>query len=74
MIAARRLYWCYLADISSDPLHHNARASLERVRLLFYSLDEKAFVGRSDLESRPEFEKWLKEAQLQMDKMTPKGP
>jgi tetratricopeptide (TPR) repeat protein len=74
LIAARRLYWCYLADISSDPLHQNARASLERVKLLFYSLDERAFVGRSDLESRSEFEKWLKDAQQQMDKMTPKGP
>ncbi|HEV3083495.1 MAG TPA: tetratricopeptide repeat protein [Gemmataceae bacterium] len=70
LIAARRLFWCYLGNFDQDPQHYKAQASLERVQVLLNSLDDKAWVGRSDLvEGRPAWEKWLKENQEQLNKI-----
>ena len=49
----------------------NARATLERFRILLDALDDSAFQGRPLSESRAAWEKWLQDANEQLQKLNP---
>ena len=58
-------------DTKRAPALGNARATLERFRILLDALDDSAFQGRPLSESRAAWEKWLQDANEQLQKLSP---
>ena len=67
--AARELYRCYVVPIPPDVT--NARATLQRALIMLNSLEDSAFQGLPEIESRPAWEKWHKWAVDELRKLSP---
>jgi tetratricopeptide (TPR) repeat protein len=67
--AVKQLWFCYI--VPNPPDTEKAQATLQRAHILLNNLEDTAFQGRPEMESRAAWDRWLKEADEQLRKLSP---
>src|SRR5207253_7432352 len=74
LIARKQLYLCYIASLAPEKPEENlelARRTLMEMRTILSHLDESAFRGRPEPETRAALEHWLKRKEDELKPHTP---